>query len=68
VLVTDNDRKAEKHYSDWREAEERYAETLAAFGGKRPPSKVKKDSALALAKARNTADSARDKYFKKALK
>jgi hypothetical protein len=60
--------KADKLYSDWREAEARYAEVLAAFGGDGPPEKVKKDSALALAKARNKADQARDKFFKRVLK
>lgn len=60
--------KADKLYSDWREAEARYAEVLAAFGGDGPPEKVKKDSALALAKARNKADRAADAYFKRVLK
>lgn len=60
--------KVEKYYSDWRAAEARYAEELAAFGGDELPAKVKKDSALALAKARNKADQARDKFFKRALK
>ena len=66
--MTDDERKLEKHYRDWRAAEARYAEVLASFGGDRPPAKVKKQSALDLAKARNTADEARDKYFKRALK
>ena len=57
-----------KLYTDWREAEVRYAEVLAAFGGDSPPTKVKKESALALSKARNKADEARDKFFKRALK
>ncbi len=57
-----------KWYADWREAEARYAEALAAFGGEGPPTKVKKESALVLSKARNKADTARDKYFKAALK
>lgn len=56
-----------KLFSDWREAEVRYAEVLSAFGDV-PPAKVKKESALAFAKARNKADQARDKYFKRALK
>jgi hypothetical protein len=55
-------------YTDWREAEVRYAEALAAFGADGPPSKVKKEAALVLSKARNKADRARDKFFKKALK
>jgi hypothetical protein len=57
-----------KLYTDWRDAEARYAEVLAAFGGDGPPAKVRKDSALALSKARNKADQARDKFFKQALK
>jgi hypothetical protein len=60
--------KADTLYSDWREAEARYAEVLAAFGGDGPPEKVKKESALALAKARSKADRARDKFFKRVLK
>jgi hypothetical protein len=60
--------KVEKLYSDWREAEVRYAEVLAAFWvDGRPPAKVNKKSALALAKVRNTADQARDKCFKRVL-
>jgi hypothetical protein len=61
-------KSARKLYTEWREAEVRYAEVLAAFGGDRPPAKVKKESALALSKARNKADQARDKFFKKVLK
>ncbi|MGB7979304.1 MAG: hypothetical protein WCF36_00740 [Candidatus Nanopelagicales bacterium] len=57
-----------KLYTDWREAETRYAEALAAFGGDDPPAKIKKYSALELSKARNKADTARDKFFKQALK
>jgi hypothetical protein len=57
-----------KLYSEWREAEVRYAEVLAAFGGEGPPAKVKKESALVLSKARNKADQGRDKYFKRVLK
>jgi hypothetical protein len=61
--------KTEKRlYTDWREAEVKYAEVLAAFGGEGPPGKVKKESALALSKSRNKADEARDKYFKRVLK
>lgn len=45
--------KSDTLYSEWREAEARYAEGLAAFGGEGPPEKVKKESALALARARN---------------
>ena len=60
--------KSDKLYSDWREAEARYAEVLVAFGGDGPPEKVKKESALALAKARNKADQARDKFFKRVLR
>jgi hypothetical protein len=57
-----------KLYTEWREAEVRYAEALAAFGGEGPPAKVKKESALVLSKARNKADQARDKFFKRVLK
>jgi len=60
--------KVDKLYSDWRAAEAQYAEVLAAFGGDGPPAKVKKESALVLSKARNKADQARDKYFKRVLK
>ena len=55
-------------YGEWREAEARYADVLAAFGGDELPGKVKKESALALSKARNKADQARDKFFKRVLK
>ena len=57
-----------KLYTDWREAEAKYAEVVAAFGGDGPPVKVKKESALVLSKARNKADQARDKFFKRVLK
>ncbi|MGB7982504.1 MAG: hypothetical protein WCF36_17120 [Candidatus Nanopelagicales bacterium] len=57
-----------KLYSDWRRAEVQYAEVLAGFGGDGPPPKVKKESALAVSKARNKADQARDKFFKRVLK
>lgn len=60
--------KATRAYDDWRKAEARYAETLAAFAGDGPPTKVRRESALELAKARSRADSARDKYFKRALR
>lgn len=67
--MADQGGKSEKKlYSEWREAEVRYAEVLAAFGGDGPPTKVKKESALALSKARNKADQARDKFFKRVLK
>lgn len=54
-------------YRHWVAAEARYAQALAAFSGDNPPSVVMKDSALQLAEARNRADSARDKFFKRAL-
>lgn len=60
--------KTTRAYDDWRLAEAQYAEALAAFAGQGPPAKVRKESALELAKARNKADSARDKYFKRALR
>ena len=55
-------------YRHWVAAETRYAQALAAFSGDGPPAVVMKDSALQLAEARNRADSARDKFFKRALK
>ena len=55
-------------YRDWVAAEARYAQVLAAFSGDGPPAVVVKDSALELAEARSRADSARDKFFKRALK
>lgn len=60
--------KVTKAYQEWREAEARYAAALASFGGDGPPTKVRKDSAVELAKARTKADSARDRFFKRALK
>jgi len=66
--MADQDGKSDKCYKDWRQAEVRYAEVLAAFGGDGPPTKVKKESALVLAKARSKADQARDKFFKRVLK
>jgi hypothetical protein len=60
--------KVEKAFEEWRRAEEQYAEAVAGFGSGGPPSKVKKDSAVELAKLRNRADTARDRYFKRALK
>jgi hypothetical protein len=65
--MADQDKIA-KTYDEWRRAEAQYADVLAAFGADGPPAKVKKDSAVELAKARNRADSARDRYFKRALK
>ncbi len=57
-----------KLYEKWRQAEVAYAEVLAAFGGDSPPDKVRKSAALELSKARNAADQARDKFFKRTLK
>jgi hypothetical protein len=54
-------------YRHWVAAEARYARALATFSGDGPPAVVLKDSALQLAEARNRADSARDKFFKRAL-
>ena len=54
-------------YRHWVAAEARYAQVLAGFSGDDPPAVVMKDSALQLASARNRADSARDKFFKRAL-
>ena len=67
--MADQGGKSEKKlYGEWREAEARYADALAAFGGDAPPAKIKKESALVLSKARNKADQARDKFFKRVLK
>ena len=55
-------------YRYWVAAEARYAQVLATFSGDDPPAVVVKDSALELAEARSRADSARDKFFKRALK
>jgi hypothetical protein len=55
-------------YRHWVAAEARYAKALAAFSGDGPPAVVVKDSALELAEVRSRADSARDKFFKRALK
>lgn len=60
--------KAGRAFEEWRRAEERYAEALAAFGAAGPPAKVKKDAAVDLAKLRSRADAARHAYFKRALK
>jgi hypothetical protein len=60
--------KVEKAFDEWRRAEERYAQALAAFGAAGPPAKVKKDSAVELAKLRHRADAARHTYFKRVLK
>jgi hypothetical protein len=60
--------KVDRLSGEWREAEARYAEVLAGFGEDKPPAKVKKESAVALAKARIKADQARDRFFKRALK
>lgn len=61
------DDETEKLYNAWRQAEARYAELVSEFPDL-PPPKVSRDSALGLAKARNKASHAADKYFKKALK
>ncbi len=55
-------------YRDWATAEAQYAQALAAFTGDGPPDVVVRDSALQLAEARSRADSARDRFFKRALK
>lgn len=60
--------KVQKAFEEWRRAEERYAEALAAFGAAGPPPKVRKDAAVDLARLRHKADAARDSYFKRALK
>lgn len=55
-------------YRAWVAAEARYAEALANFSGDGPTAVVLKDSAVHLAAVRSRADSARDRYFKRALK
>ena len=55
-------------YRHWVAAEAGYAQALEAFSGDGPPAVVVRDSALQLAEARNRADSARDRFFKRALK
>ncbi len=50
--------KVEKAFEEWRRAEEQYAEAVAAFGSGGPPSKVKKDSAVELAKLRRPCSGA----------
>jgi hypothetical protein len=68
AMAEQGGKNEKKLYTDWREAEVQYAEVLAAFGGDGPPAKVKKESALVLSKARNKADQARDKFFRRVLK
>jgi hypothetical protein len=60
--------KVEKAFQEWRRAEARYAEAVTSFGSDGPPAKVKKDSAVELAKLRSRADDLRHAYFKRALK
>ncbi|MCU0301753.1 MAG: hypothetical protein MUF35_09160 [Candidatus Nanopelagicales bacterium] len=60
--------KTEKAFDEWRRAEAKYADYLQSFAADGPPSKVKKDSAVELAKLRSRADAARHSYFKRALK
>lgn len=55
-------------HSAWFDAEARYTEALTAFSTHGPPQVVLRESALELAKARNTADRARDRYFRAVLK
>jgi hypothetical protein len=57
----------DKLYTEWRQAEAKFAALLAEFPDP-PPAKVHKASALALAKARDKATHAADKYFKRTLK
>lgn len=59
--------KTQKIYEEWMQAEAAYAEVLAAFGGDEAPAKVRKSAAIDLVKARNAADKARDRFFKRAL-
>ena len=57
----------DKLYSEWRQAEAKFAALLAEFPDP-APAKVHQSSALALAKARDKATHAADKYFKRVLK
>jgi hypothetical protein len=66
--MAESSSKTEKAFDDWRRTEAKYAEALQAFAGDGIPSKVKKDSAVELAKLRSRADAARHAYFKRALK
>lgn len=59
--------KTQKIYEEWMQAEAAYVEVLAAFGGDEAPAKVRKSAAIDLVKARNAADKARDRFFKRAL-
>jgi hypothetical protein len=60
--------KTDKAFDDWRKAEAKYADLLASVLGEGQPAKVKKDTAVDLAKLRSRADAARHAYFKRALK
>ncbi len=59
--------KAQSAFDDWQRAEERFAEVLATFTKSGFPAKVKKESALELAKLRGKANMQMDRFFKRAL-
>lgn len=61
-----SDEQVHQAYRKWRAAEAAYAELLAPLGDE-TPKKVKRSLAIDLAAARAKADSARDKFFKRAL-
>lgn len=67
-LMVDQAGTLDTFYRSWVAAEARYADALVAFSGDGPPAEVLKDSALELARVRSQADSARDKFFKRALR
>jgi hypothetical protein len=66
--MADSPSKTEKAFDDWRRAEVKYADLLATVLADGLPAKVKKDTAVDLAKLRSRADAARHAYFKRALK
>jgi hypothetical protein len=66
--MAESSSKTDKAFDDWRKAEVKYADLLASVMGDGQPGKVKKDTAVDLAKLRSRADAARHGYFKRALK
>jgi hypothetical protein len=59
--------KAEKHFDEWRKAEEKYAAALEGLFKNGYPAKLKKETVLNLAELRGRADSHMDSFFKKEL-
>lgn len=58
--------KVDKLFADWQKAEEQFSKALDKDYGEMPD-KVSRDSALEMARLRSRADSAMDKFFKRAL-